>query len=35
MPPQYKGRFRSRAAVDIPQARDLAVKRLNRRWAQM
>jgi len=35
MPPEYKGRFRSRAAVDLPQARDLAVKRLNRRWAQM
>ena len=35
MPPEFKGRLRSRAAIDIPQARDLAVKRLNRRWAQM
>lgn len=35
MPPEFKGRFRSRAAIDIPQGRDLAVKRLNRRWAQM
>jgi len=35
MPPEYKGRFRSRAAVDVPQGRDLAVKRINRRWAQM
>jgi putative transposase len=35
MPPEYKGRFRSRAAVDVPQGRDLAVKRLNRCWAQM
>ena len=35
MPPEFKARFRARAAVDIPQARDLAVKRLNRRWATM
>ncbi|MEU9833379.1 transposase [Streptosporangium sp. NPDC048047] len=30
--PTFKGRFRSRMAVDIPQARDLQIKRVNRRW---
>jgi putative transposase len=35
MPPEYKSRFRSRACIDVPQGRDLAVKRLSRRWAQM
>ena len=30
-PPEFKGRFRSRMAVDVPQGRDLAVKRLSRR----
>ncbi|WP_083972683.1 RNA-guided endonuclease InsQ/TnpB family protein [Actinoplanes awajinensis] len=34
-PPEYKSRARSRAVVDIPQGRSLAVKRLNRRWAQL
>ncbi len=30
--PTFKGRFRTRLAVDVPQARDLQVKRVNRRW---
>ncbi|MGI5291639.1 RNA-guided endonuclease InsQ/TnpB family protein [Nonomuraea polychroma] len=30
--PTFKARFRSRLAVDVPQARDLQIKRLNRRW---
>ncbi|MGV9374606.1 RNA-guided endonuclease InsQ/TnpB family protein [Nonomuraea sp. NPDC003707] len=30
--PTFKARGRSRPAVDVPQARDLHVKRLNRRW---
>ena len=30
--PTFKARFRSRPAVDVPQARDLQIKRLNRRW---
>ncbi|MEO3889606.1 transposase [Nonomuraea sp. B5E05] len=30
--PTFKARFRSRPAVDIPQARDLQIKRVNRRW---
>ncbi|WP_347600600.1 transposase [Acrocarpospora sp. B8E8] len=30
--PTFKGRFRSRMAVDVPQARDLQIKRINRRW---
>jgi hypothetical protein len=34
MPPEFKARSRARAAVDVPPGRDLAVKRLNRRWAQ-
>lgn len=29
-PPEFKGRLRSRMAVDVPQGRDLAVKRLSR-----
>jgi putative transposase len=31
-PPTFKGRFRSRMAVDVPQARDLQITRINRRW---
>lgn len=30
--PTFKGRFHSRMAVDVPQARDLQIKRVNRRW---
>ncbi|MGJ6967111.1 RNA-guided endonuclease InsQ/TnpB family protein [Streptosporangium sp. G11] len=30
--PTFKTRFRSRPAVDVPQARDLQIKRVNRRW---
>jgi putative transposase len=30
--PTFKARLRSRPAVDVPQARDLQIKRLNRRW---
>lgn len=30
--PTFKDRFRVRMAVDVPQARDLHVKRINRRW---
>ncbi|MEV6867898.1 transposase [Streptosporangium subroseum] len=30
--PTFKGRFRSRMAVDVPQGRDLNIVRLNRRW---
>ncbi|WP_225877992.1 RNA-guided endonuclease InsQ/TnpB family protein [Spongiactinospora rosea] len=30
--PTFKARLRSRPAVDVPQARDLRVKRINRRW---
>lgn len=30
--PTFKARFRSRPAVDVPQARDLQIKRINRRW---
>ncbi|WP_308164890.1 RNA-guided endonuclease InsQ/TnpB family protein [Nonomuraea sediminis] len=30
--PTFKGRFRSRMAVDVPQARDLQITRINRRW---
>ncbi|MFF5212867.1 zinc ribbon domain-containing protein [Streptosporangium sp. NPDC000396] len=30
--PRRKARLRSRMAVDVPQARDLQIKRLNRRW---
>lgn len=33
--PTFKGRFRSRMAIDIPQGRDLQVVRLNRRWGRM
>ncbi|MFJ9828871.1 RNA-guided endonuclease InsQ/TnpB family protein [Streptomyces sp. NPDC101160] len=33
--PAFKGRFRSRMAVDIPQGRDLQIVRLNRRWGRM
>ncbi|GAA4841503.1 transposase [Kitasatospora terrestris] len=32
--PNFKSRLRSRMAVDVPQGRDLQVKRLNRRWGQ-
>ncbi|WP_405088223.1 RNA-guided endonuclease InsQ/TnpB family protein [Microbispora sp. NBC_01389] len=30
--PTFKARFRTRLAVDVPQARDLQVTRVNRRW---
>ncbi|MEU8195074.1 transposase [Microbispora amethystogenes] len=30
--PGFKGRSRSRMAVDVPQGRDLNIARLNRRW---
>ncbi|WP_245899339.1 RNA-guided endonuclease InsQ/TnpB family protein [Nonomuraea indica] len=30
--PAFKARLRSRMAVDVPQARDLQIKRVNRRW---
>jgi putative transposase len=30
--PAFKTRLRSRMAVDVPQARDLLVRRVNRRW---
>ncbi|MFD1535811.1 RNA-guided endonuclease InsQ/TnpB family protein [Nonomuraea guangzhouensis] len=30
--PTFKGRLRSRMAVDVPQARDLHITRINRRW---
>jgi putative transposase len=30
--PTFKARLRSRPAVDVPQARDLRIKRVNRRW---
>jgi putative transposase len=33
--PTFKGRFRSRMAVDIPQGRDLKVVRQGRRWGRM
>ncbi|MEK2479335.1 transposase [Streptomyces noursei] len=33
--PTFKGRFRSRMAIDIPQGRDLQIVRLNRRWGRM
>lgn len=33
--PAFKGRFRSRMAIDVPQGRDLQVVRLNRRWGRM
>jgi putative transposase len=33
--PDFKGRFRSRMAVDVPQARDLAVTRLSRHSGQV
>ncbi|WP_426365063.1 RNA-guided endonuclease InsQ/TnpB family protein [Streptomyces sp. E-08] len=33
--PAFKGRFRSRMAIDVPQGRDLQIVRLNRRWGRM
>ncbi|MFB7370188.1 RNA-guided endonuclease InsQ/TnpB family protein [Streptomyces sp. NPDC056222] len=33
--PNFKGRFRSRMAIDIPQGRDLRIVRTNRRWGCM
>ncbi|MFF1568284.1 RNA-guided endonuclease TnpB family protein, partial [Streptomyces sp. NPDC058293] len=30
--PNFKGRFRSVMSVDIPQGRDLQIKRVHRRW---
>lgn len=33
--PNFKSRIRSRMAVDVPQGRDLQIKRLTRRWGQV
>ncbi|MFC1442341.1 transposase [Streptacidiphilus sp. N1-10] len=33
--PAFKSRIRSRMSVDVPQARDLHIKRLTRRWGQV
>ncbi|MFJ2033638.1 RNA-guided endonuclease InsQ/TnpB family protein [Streptosporangium sp. NPDC087985] len=33
--PTFKGRVRTRWAVDVPQARDLQIKRVNRRWGAL
>lgn len=33
--PNFKARFRSRTAIDIPQGRDLQIVRLGRRWGRM
>ncbi|MGW4759113.1 RNA-guided endonuclease InsQ/TnpB family protein [Streptomyces chartreusis] len=33
--PNFKGRFRSVMSVDIPQGRDLQIKRVHRRWGQV
>lgn len=33
--PNFKSRFRSKMAIDIPQGRDLQIVRLNRRWGRM
>ncbi|MBW5484602.1 RNA-guided endonuclease InsQ/TnpB family protein [Streptomyces bambusae] len=33
--PNFKARFRSRMAIDIPQGRDLQIVRVNRRWGRM
>ncbi|KUO20398.1 RNA-guided endonuclease InsQ/TnpB family protein [Streptomyces dysideae] len=33
--PNYKGRFRSVMSVDIPQGRDLNIKRVHRRWGMV
>ncbi|MER6605914.1 transposase [Streptomyces sp. NPDC000927] len=33
--PNFKGRFRSAMSVDIPQGRDLQIKRVNRRWGMV
>ncbi|MFI6739749.1 RNA-guided endonuclease InsQ/TnpB family protein [Nonomuraea sp. NPDC050451] len=33
--PKFKGRFRSRMAVDVPQGRDLHITRVNRRWGEV
>lgn len=33
--PNFKSRIRTRMAVDIPQGRDLQVKRLSRHWGQV
>lgn len=33
--PNFKGRFRSVMSVDIPQGRDLNVKRVHRRWGMV
>ncbi|WP_156185024.1 RNA-guided endonuclease InsQ/TnpB family protein [Allosalinactinospora lopnorensis] len=30
--PTFKARFRSRMAIDVPQGRDLGIRRVNRRW---
>lgn len=33
--PNFKGRFRSVMSVDIPQSRDLQIKRVHRRWGMV
>ncbi|MGA5873791.1 RNA-guided endonuclease InsQ/TnpB family protein [Streptomyces cinereoruber] len=33
--PNFKGRFRSVMSVDIPQGRDLQIKRVHRRWGMV
>ncbi|MFE3449020.1 RNA-guided endonuclease InsQ/TnpB family protein [Nonomuraea sp. NPDC059194] len=33
--PAFKARFRSRMAIDVPQARDLNIIRINRRWGSV
>ncbi|QRX97159.1 transposase [Streptomyces noursei] len=33
--PNFKSRIRTRMAVDVPQGRDLQVKRLSRHWGQL
>ncbi|WP_017584256.1 RNA-guided endonuclease InsQ/TnpB family protein [Nocardiopsis valliformis] len=33
--PRFKARMRTRAAIDVPQGRDLQIVRLNRRWGQV
>lgn len=34
-PPRFKSRVRSRMAIDVPQGRDLHVRRVNRRWGEV
>lgn len=34
-PPRFKSRIRARLSIDVPQGRDLHVRRVNRRWGQV